>query len=155
MKKTTLDPSSSPSAPVPGYRIHWHVFLTHFPLSFFGAAFGFQLLHLFIFRECFEVASNVTLIAGTIMLMPTTLTGWRSWKSVYRGTRDLIFRRKILIAFIMLGLSIPLTIWRVIFLDVFSEVSFHLWHWIYFVGNTLLILGATGEGFYGARLHHK
>lgn len=155
MKKTTLGPAGSPSTPVPGYRIHWHVFLTHFPLSFFGAAFGFQILHLFIFPECFEVATNVTLIAATIMLIPTILTGWRNWKSAYRETRNLIFRRKILIAFIMLSLSIPLTIWRAIFLDAFKEVPFHLWHWIYFAGNTLLILGAIGEGFYGARLHHR
>lgn len=113
------------------------------------------MLHLFMFPECFEVASNVALIAATIMLIPTILTGWRSWKSVYRGTRNQIFRRKISIAFIMLALSIPLTIWRVIFLDAFKEVPFSLWHWIYFAGNTLLILGAVGEGLYGARLHHR
>jgi len=155
MEKEAPGPSSPPSAPLPRYRIHWHIFLTHFPISFFGAAFGFQVLHLFMFPECFEVATNAALIAGTVTLIPTTLTGWRSWKGMYRGMGNLIFRRKIRISLAMLILSVPLTVWRVIFLNGFEEIPFHYWHWVYFAGNALLILGAFGEGFYGSRLHHR
>lgn len=152
-----MEKSASPvsGAALPKYRIHWHVFLIHFPLSFFGVAFGFQILHLFLFPACFEVATNVTLIAGTIMMVPATLTGWQTWKGSYRGALGLIFRRKIAIAFAMLALSIPLTVWRAVFLSAFENAPGSPWHLLYFAGNSLLILGAIGEGYYGSRLNHR
>ncbi len=148
--------TSAPPGPAPRrYRIHWHVFLTHFPISFFGVAFGFQVLHLFLFPVCFELATNVSLMAGTALLIPTTLTGWLTWKGFYKGAKGLIFRRKISISLAMLALSIPLTIWRTVFLSAFEDAPLSPWHWIYFAGNALLILGAIGEGFYGSRLTHR
>ncbi len=145
---------STPEGRLPGYRLHWHVFLIHFPISFFGVAFVFQVLHLFFLPACFEVATNVSLIAGTIMMIPTTLTGWRTWKKSYRGAMGLIFRRKIAISFAMLGLSVPTTIWRAVFLSAFENAPDSPWHLLYFVANSLLILGAIAEGYYGSRLNH-
>ncbi len=55
------------------YRIHWHVLLTHFPISFFAVAFGFQILHLFISPACFELATNVALIAGAVVMVRPNL----------------------------------------------------------------------------------
>jgi uncharacterized membrane protein len=52
------------------YRVHWHVFIIHFPISFYVAAFGFQIPHLFTKPVCFEEATNVALIAGTVVMMP-------------------------------------------------------------------------------------
>lgn len=155
MEQPSSGLSGPPGPPAPKYRFHWHVFLTHFPLSFFGVAFGFQVLHLFIFPACFELATNVSLIAGTAMLIPTTLTGWRRWKTFYRGAKGFIFRRKITISLAMLALSFPLTIWRTMFLSAFEDAPYGPWHWIYFAGNGLLILGAVAEGFYGSRLNHR
>ena len=146
---------NAPEIPIPRYRIHWHVFLTHFPISFFMAAFGFQVLHLFVFHICFEVATNAALIAGTVMLLPTTLTGWQTWKVAFRGTKNLIFRRKIGYAGALLAVSFPMTVWRVIFLNAFEEIPFRHWHWAYFAGNAFLIFGALAEGFFGSRLHHR
>lgn len=137
------------------YRTHWHVMLTHFPISFFGVAFGFQILHLFLAPACFELATNVTLIAGAVMMAPTTWTGWTTWKSAYKGARVRLFQRKITISFVMLGLSVPLVVWRVVFLGFFEEVPQSPEHWIYLAGNALLIAGAVAEGYYGGRLNHR
>ena len=155
MNGSAPDTPAVPNTSLPRYHFHWHVFLTHFPLSFFGVAFVFQVLHLFILPVCFELATNVSLIAGTVFLVPTTLTGWQSWKGMYKGAKGLIFRRKIAISLAMLALSIPLTLWRVVFLNAFEDAPYSPWHWIYFAGNSLLILGAVSEGFYGSRLNHR
>ena len=101
------------------------------------------------------MATNVVLIAGTVMMIPTTLTGWRTWKNSYREAKGFIFRRKISISLIMMSVSVPLTIWRFAFLDAFDNPGRTLWHWFYFAGNLLLIFGAIGEGYYGARLNHR
>lgn len=139
------------------YRIHWHVWLTHFPISFFTAAFIFQILHLIPhpLSGTFEVATNVMLIAGTAVLIPVTWTGWFTWKDRYNGVRASIFQRKINVSFAMLALSIGLTIWRTAYLPAFEDVPEGVAHWMYLAGNVLLMAGSVVEGFYGIRLTHK
>ena len=144
-----------PSGALSHRGIHWHVFLTHFPISLFGTAFGFQVLHLFLAPTCFELATNMTLIGGAAMLMPTVWTGWSEWKVRYRGAKGLIFKRKIATAFGMAALSLPLVIWRIAALGLFEEAPRSPEHWIYLAGNTLLILGSILEGYYGGRLTHR
>ena len=137
------------------YRIHWHLVLVHFPISFFMAAFGFQMLHLFLAADCFELATNVALIAGAIMMIPTTWSGWNSWKKNYKSAHIMLFQRKIMTAFIMLGISIPLATWRSVFLGLFEQSHTTGEHVVYLIGNTLLIIGAIVEGYYGGRLNHR
>jgi len=149
--KATPESSGAP----PRRRIHWHVFFTHFPISLFGTAFGFQILHLFIAPLCFELATNMALLGGTIMLMPAVLTGWSEWKTRYHGAEGLIFRRKIRTAIGMAVLSIVLIVWRSAALGLFEEAPQSPAHWIYLAGNTGLILGAIVEGYYGGRLNHR
>lgn len=136
-------------------RFHAHVILTHFPISLFGTAFGFQVLHLFTAPACFELATNVALLGGAAMLLPTIATGWSEWKTYYHGAKALIFRRKILTAAGMAALSLPLVIWRIAALGLFEEAPDSPEHWIFLAGNTLLILGAVVEGHYGGRLSHR
>jgi len=139
---------------LPRYKLHWHVLLIHFPISFFGVAFGFQVIHLFTSPACFELATNVVLLAGTVMMVPTLLTGWRAWKSRYQGARGLIFRRKISIGFAMLIFSTVLLAWRTIAFGAFTNVVVSTAHWVYLAANTLLMAGAVAEGYYGGRLNH-
>lgn len=151
-------PANAPHPPGPAgprRRLHWHVFLSHFPISLFGTAFGFQILHLFVAPACFELATNVTLLAGTVMLGPTIGAGWREWKTRYHGAAGLIFRRKISVAIAMAALSLPLVLWRIAALGLFEEAPASPAHWIYLAGNALLILGAIVEGAYGGRLNHR
>jgi len=147
--------SSQPVAGSPKRRIHWHVFLTHFPISMFAGAFGFQILHLFLAPACFELATNMALMGGTAMLLPTAVTGWSEWKTHYHGAKGLIFKRKIAAAIGMAALSLPLVVWRIAALGLFQEARESPAHWIYLAGNTLLILGAVIEGYYGGRLNHR
>lgn len=147
---------STPSGrPVLKFRIHWHVLLIHFPISFFVVSFGFMLLHLFTFTPCFEMASTVTLIAGAVMMVPATLTGWYTWKSRYRGVRGMLFQRKIPISFAMIAISIILATWRTVSFGIFEDILHPIWHGVYFGGTTLLLLGAMAEGYYGGRLNHR
>jgi len=135
--------------------VHWHIVLTHFPISLFGVTAGFQVLHLFLLPTCFEIASNVCLIGGTALLVPSVISGWRTWKSQYRGFRSPVFVRKITIAYLMLGLSLPLTVWRMAFPNSFINVAWGTTHWLYFAGTILLIIGASLEGYFGGTLHHR
>ena len=144
-----------PGVALPNRRIHWHVFLTHFRISLFGAAFGFQILHLFMAPACFELATNVALLGGAVMLLPTVASGWSEWMTHYHGAKGLIFKRKITAGFGMVALSLPLVTWRVAALGFFEEAPDSPEHWIYLAGNTLLILGAVLEGYYGGRLNHR
>jgi hypothetical protein len=105
------------------YKLHWHVFLTHFPISLFGVAFLFQVLHLFWSPVCFELSTNVALAAGAIFMVPTTLTGWRTWKRMYEGALVPLFRRKIAIVVLLLGTSLSLATWRIGFPGMFPDVS--------------------------------
>jgi uncharacterized membrane protein len=143
------------NSPKSAYHVHWHILIIHFPISFYVVAFSFQILHLFSRPECFEASTNVALIGGTIVMIPTTLTGWRTWKTRYHGAHVLIFQRKIIIAFILLGLSILLTVWRVALYDTFENSHASVMHWTYLFGNSLLMLGAAAEGYYGGRLNHR
>ena len=137
------------------YKIHWHVILIHFPISFFVASFGFQVLHLFFAPACFELATNVALIAGAAMMIPTTFSGWLTWKKGYKGANIPLFQKKIITSFIMLVLSLMLVIWRIGFLGLFEEIPANPEHWIYMAGNTVLIAGAVLEGYYGGLLNHR
>jgi hypothetical protein len=137
-----------------GYKIHWHIFLTHFPLSLFGIAFFFQILHLFAFPNCFELATNIVFVAGTISLIPTTMTGIHTWKQSYNSSSAPLFRKKIAIATVLLAISSSLAVWRIAYLGTLQIPTAGIAHWVYLVGITILILGAGAEGFYGGQLKH-
>jgi uncharacterized membrane protein len=137
------------------YHIRWHLLLVHFPVSLFGVAFLFQILHLIFSPACFTLASTVIILAGAITMIPTTISGWSSWKHKYKGAFTFIFKRKILTSFFMLGISIVLTIWRFLLFSIFSDEPYNYAHWIFLFGTILLILGAVIEGYYGGKLTHR
>ena len=135
----------------PGYRIHWHVVLTHFPISFFMVSAGFMILHLFTETECFEGSAFLTLIAGTIILIPATISGWFTWKSQYKQVRIKLFLYKIYISFALIVISITILIFR----GFIFNTDHGIWHIIYGIGFAILFFGSMAEGFYGGRLSHR
>jgi len=145
-------------APAPGpppvRTIHWHVALTHFPISLFGTAFLFQFLHLFMFSREFELAATVCILGGAASVIPAALSGWLTWKKRYHGAATRLFRRKILIAIAMLVVSLPLAVWRVVLYYLGKEAD-GVDHYVFFILCFLLVAGAVVEGFYGGRLSHK
>ena len=133
------------------YKVHWHVLLTHFPVSFFMLSSGFMLLHLFTRSDCFELAAFLSLLAGALIMLPTTIRGWLTWKGRYKGMRGKMFLHKIRIALGMITLSFALLLVRLLFPPPLHVV----WMWIYAAGVMLLLVGAMIEGFYGGRLNHR
>jgi len=148
--------TTNATEPNPGrFHLHWHVFLTHFPLSLISMTFVFQVLHLFANPGCFELASNVLLVAGVFSLVPTTWTGYFTWKHQYNAARASIFRQKIIIAVVLLMIGIPLCAWRIIYIGSSSQAVLPAIHWTYFLGSLLMIVGAILEGYLGGRLTHR
>lgn len=135
-------------------RHHLHVVTTHFPVSFFGIAFFFQILHLFSHSGCFELATNITLAFAAASMIPTTLTGWLTWRNKYKAAHTMTFNRKITIAIIMAVFGTGLVVWRFTVFSVTQDYPQPAWHWLYLAGSALLILGAVTEGYYGGRLNH-
>lgn len=134
-------------------RIHWHVAFTHFPISLFGTAFLFQTLHFFIFQDAFELATSVCIIAGAISLVPATISGWFTWKRHYHASKARVFRRKLIVALVMLGVSIPQATWRIVLHNISTDVR-GISHVTFFVATSLLVAGAVIEGYLGGRLVH-
>jgi uncharacterized membrane protein len=135
-------------------RVHWHVALTHFPISLFGTAFLFQVLHLFMFQDAFEVSTTVCVLAGAASLVPATVSGWFTWKRHYHGASTRLFRRKIALAFSMLGVGIALAVWRLTLYSLGADAA-QVEHYAFFFFTACLIAGAIAEGYYGGRLSHK
>jgi uncharacterized membrane protein len=133
------------------YKIHWHVLFTHFPVSFFALSSGFMILHLFTYQHCFELAAFVSLLAGALILIPTAVSGWSTWKGRYKGMRGRMFLYKIRVAFGMLTLSLLLILTRLVFPPPLDTA----WIYIYAAGILSLLAGAMVEGFYGGRLNHR
>lgn len=133
------------------YKVHWHVLFTHFPVSFFLLSSGFMILHLLTRRDCYELASFLCLLAGSFILIPTTVSGWLTWKADYKGMRGKMFLYKIRIAIGMIALSFALLIIRLEFHPQLHVV----WMWVYAAGILFLLTGAMIEGYYGGRLNHR
>lgn len=133
------------------YKIHWHVLLTHFPVSFFMLSSGFMVLHLYTGSDCYELSAFLSLLAGALILLPAAISGWVTWKGRYQGMRGKIFLYKIRTAFGMIALSFAL-----LFVRLVLHPQLHIvWMWIYPAGVFLLLTGAMVEGFYGGRLNHR
>jgi uncharacterized membrane protein len=135
-------------------RVHWHAAFTHFPISMFGAAFLFQVLHLFMFKEAFELSTTVCVLIGAVSMVPVIISGWWTWRTQYHGSRARIIRRKIVVGFLMLGTSVALSAWRVV-LYYLGSTADGVDHYVFFAFSALLIAGAIMEGYYGGRLAHR
>jgi hypothetical protein len=113
----------------------------------------FQILHFFMFTESFELATTACVLAGAASLLPATISGWVTWKRYYHGSRARIFRRKILVAILMLAVSIPEATWRVAAYSL-GYAATGIAHFTFFGATTILIAGAVIEGYLGGQLAH-
>lgn len=145
-----MSTTAAPNKTIAKYKIHWHVLFTHFPISFFMVSAGFMVLHLFTNVDCFELSGFLSLAAGALMMLPTTISGWLTWKSKYKGAATKVFLYKIRISFGMIALSLFLVAFR----WVLSSTAHTVWHFIYGAGFVLLFAGAMSEGYYGGKLRH-
>ncbi len=146
-----VDKPAQTGRAVPKYKIHWHVLLTHFPVSFFILSAGFMIQHFVTENACYEIASFLSMLAGAVFLVPAAISGWLTWKSRYKGIRLKMFRIKIRIALTMITLSFALAVSPLLAAPPYHTV----WMWGYAAGILLLVIGAITEGFYGGRLNHR
>jgi hypothetical protein len=107
-----------------------------------------------MFEEPFELATTVCVIAGAVSVGPAIVSGWLTWKRHYGAAKARLFRRKIQVALVMLGVSVPLAAWRVVLYGLGSEAD-GIDHYVFFVITAGLIVGAIAEGYLGGRLNHK
>jgi hypothetical protein len=158
MREGALDPESpaSDSARPKSRkaRLHWHVVLTHFPISAAAGAFLFMGLHLATRVSCYVLAAYVSLIAAAVMTIPAAATGWFTWKRRYKGSSSRLFLIKIWTSAVMIPLSIALVVYQATHPFTLLEVAHRLAHSMYFVGVLLLMAGAGVEGYWGGQLHH-
>ena len=121
-------------------------------MSFFVGSALFMVLHFASYsnRDDYELAAFVLLAVGMVVMWPTTITGWNTWKSHYRGAHVKIFLYKIRTAFGMIALSVLLVIWRA----TLPPEANTGWFLAYAIGIFLLFTGTVIEGFYGGRLNH-
>lgn len=152
----TVEPTSSSTTPKGRkYKLHWHILFTHFPVGTFAGAFLFMALHVVTQNSCYAQAAYVTLIAGLAVLIPTTATGWVTWKRQYKGFENKLFRIKIWTSFAMIPLCAALVAYQTIHPFALLDVTHSRAHLFYFSGVVLLMIGSVVEGFWGARLHHR
>lgn len=153
--ETAQTTASSNAHDTPKYKLHWHVLFTHFPVGAFSGAFLFMALHAITRDRCYGQAAYVSLLAGLFVLIPTTATGWVTWKRKYKGFKNKLFRIKIWTSFAMIPICAALVAYQTLHPFTVLEVS-HRWeHALYFVGVSSLLFGSFLEGFWGGRLHHR
>jgi len=152
---TATDRPVGEARPAARFRMHWHVVLTHFPISAFLGAFMFMGLHVITGNACYSLAAYVSLVAGAGVMFPTAMTGWFAWRRGYEAFRSPAFLAKIWVAVAMLTLSLALVVYQTAYPFTLLDATHHVAHAIYFSGVTLLMIGALAEGYWGGRLHHR
>lgn len=136
-------------------KMHWHVMLTHFPVGAFTGAFLFMTLHVITRDDCHAQGASVSLLAGLSMLVPTTATGWITWRHKYKRSKIRLFRIKIWTSIAMLLVCAALVAYQTIHPFALLDVSRRWEHALYFLGVASLMLGSFVEGFWGGRLNHR
>lgn len=91
-----------------------HPMFVHFPQALFPAAFASFLLYLATGFPEFEVGAFVAAGFGAVVAPVTTLTGFIDWKVRYKGYMTPVFRNKIIGAFVLIALSIPAVLLRLL-----------------------------------------
>ncbi len=147
--------TDSPGGVSVKYKVHWHVLLTHFPISAFMGAFLFMGLHVITLNDSFVLSANICLFAGTAVMVPVMLTGWFTWRRGYKSFKSRLFLNKMRIAAGMMALSVAFVIYELAYPSHFLISSHSSGNADYFAVTSLLMLGSVAEGVLGGSLHHR
>lgn len=144
-----------PERPKKKFRMHWHVVLTHFPISAFLGVFVFTSLHLITRNDCYVLGTYVSLVLGAAAMLPLTATGWFTWKRAYKGSRSRLFLMKIWLSAGMIVVSISLAVYQTVHPFHVLDLANELGHVLWLGGALFLVIGAGIEGYFGGQLHHR
>lgn len=135
--------------------MHWHVVLTHFPISAFLGVFVFTSLHLLTKNSCYVLAGYVSLLLGAAAMLPLTATGWFTWKRAYKGFKSKPFLTKIWLSVGMIAVSIWMSLYQTLHPFHVLDLANDLGHVFWLMGALFLVVGAVVEGYFGGQLHHR
>ncbi len=96
----------------PGLVRHPHPFTVHFPIVFFYLAAGFTLAYLATGSAPLEKSAFHFLVAGTLFLPITMITGEISRRLIYPHEPRRLFRIEIVYSWVMLVLGAAGCLWR-------------------------------------------
>ena len=91
-----------------------HPMFVHFPQALFPVALASLLLYLATGLPEFETGAFVAAGFGAAASPVTTLTGFIDWKVRYKGYMTPVFRIKIIGAFLLIALSVPAVLLRLL-----------------------------------------
>ena len=123
--------------------------LVHFPIVFFSAAAGFDLLFLGTGNASFELTAWYCLWGGALFAIPSIATGLLTWWLNYnaRFLRQVII--KLILSPVLLLLATALIIWR--YLDPGIMINHEPDRYLYLGG--VLAVGSAGQRHRLVRRH--
>lgn len=89
-----------------------HAISAHFPNALIPVAVLFLGLFVLFRRESFETTAISLLVVAVLSVVPTFATGLYDWKTAYGGEQAPIFRKKIILATVLLVLGVITLLWR-------------------------------------------
>lgn len=129
-------------------KLHPHPVFIHYPMGilYFGAFM--LLLYFFTKNPSFEKASFYALVVGTLAIFPAVASGLISWWLNYDLTMTKVFKNKIIFSCILLILTIPLAVARILVPDLVTAGSFATFIYTcgYFVSIPVLTFIAYNGG---------
>jgi uncharacterized membrane protein len=134
----------------PGLVRHPHPFTVHFPIVFFYLAAVFTLAHLATGSAPLEKSAFHFLVAGTLFLPLTMITGEISRRLVYPKEPRRLFRIEIVYSWVMLALGAAGCLWRGLDPEILQP--FRLTSLLYLLIVLALPAIATYISFFGGLL---
>ncbi len=127
-----------------------HAVFSHFPNALIPTTVLFAGLFLLFGGEAFETTAFYLLIVSVLSVPPTLATGLYDWKNSFNGEAAPIFRKKIILASLLLICGLIAAVWRWQVPDLLAAGGWAAWS---FLGLLALMLGCvTLLGHYGGRL---
>jgi uncharacterized membrane protein len=131
--------------------VYYHPMFVHFPQALFPVAFGSFALYLATGIREFEVGAFVAAAFGAAISPITTITGFVDWKIRYKGYMTPVFRIKIIGAFVLIALSIPAVLLRLLVPDV-AALPLSGAGWAYAALLAACVVTCVVLGYYGGKL---
>lgn len=128
-----------------------HPMFVHFPQALFPVAFASYLVYLATGLPDFEAGAFVSAGFGAVASPVTTITGFIDWKVRYKGYMTPVFRIKIIGAFVLLALSIPAVLLRLLSPEV-ALLPLSGIGWLYAALLAACVATCVVLGHYGGKL---
>ena len=129
----------------------FHPMFVHFPQALFPVSLASFLLYLATGTKDFETGAFIAAAFGAAIAPATTITGLIDWKIRYQGYMTSVFLIKIVGALLLIGLSVPAVLLRILVPEVAARPLGGL-GWLY--GFLLVACTVTNVvlGHFGGKL---